>query len=69
MRNTRIFLMVLLVISVAWVSAPIEGVAEQEAQKIAMKDDCDPSDTGWNATGGCRLRKGDVTEAEFTTFL
>lgn len=69
MRNARIPLMVLLLICVGWVSAPIEGVAEQEAQKIAMKDNCDPSDTAWNATGGCQLGKGDVTEAEFVTFL
>ena len=32
---------------------------------IAMKDDCDPSDAAWNMVGGCTLRHGDVTLAEF----
>jgi hypothetical protein len=32
---------------------------------IAMLDDCDPRDPGWNPTGGCLLRRGNVTFAEF----
>jgi hypothetical protein len=34
-------------------------------RKIAMLDDCDPNDAGWIPTGGCTLRGGEVTEAEF----
>ncbi len=40
-----------------------------ENRKIAMLDDCDPRDLAWNATNGCDLRKGDVTNAEFGSFL
>ncbi len=32
---------------------------------IAMLDDCDPRDPAWNMVGGCTLRQGDVTLAEF----
>jgi plastocyanin len=34
---------------------------------IAIRDDCDPRDPAWAPTGGCLLRRGDVTFAEFTT--
>ena len=33
--------------------------------EIAIRDDCDPRDPGWTPTGGCLLRRGDVTLAEF----
>jgi plastocyanin len=36
-----------------------------EASKIAIRDDCDPRDPAWDPTGGCLLRRGDVTFAEF----
>jgi plastocyanin len=33
---------------------------------IAMRDDCDPTDVaGWAPTGGCTLKRGNVTFAEF----
>ena len=32
---------------------------------VAMRDDCDPRDPGWAPTGGCHLREGSVTLAEF----
>lgn len=34
-------------------------------REIAIRDDCDPRDPGWAPTGGCTLRRGDVTVAEF----
>jgi hypothetical protein len=34
-------------------------------RQIALRDDCDPRDPAWNPTGGCKLRRGDVTFAEF----
>jgi hypothetical protein len=34
-------------------------------RSIAIRDDCDPNDPAWNPTGGCKLRRGDVTFAEF----
>ena len=37
---------------------------------IAIRDDCDPRDVaGWAATGGCALRRGNVTFAEFAKEL
>ena len=34
-------------------------------KQIAIRDDCDPRDEGWNELGGCGLRHGNVTVAEF----
>jgi plastocyanin len=39
------------------------------AAKIAMRDDCDPTDAGWAPTGGCLLRRGNVRLAEFNAEL
>ena len=36
---------------------------------IAIRDDCNPSDSEWIPTGGCVLRGGVVTEDEFTALL
>src|SRR5262245_1498702 len=38
-------------------------------RKISIIDDCDPRDPGWAPTGGCALKKGDVTLAEFNALL
>jgi hypothetical protein len=40
-------------------------VVADDDKKITLRDDCDPTDPGWNATGGCKLERGDVNEAEF----
>jgi plastocyanin len=37
--------------------------------KIAIRDDCDPRDPAWAPTGGCLLRHGNVTNAEFNALL
>ena len=36
---------------------------------VSIVDDCDATDPAWAATGGCTLRGGTVTEAEFGAFL
>jgi plastocyanin len=36
---------------------------------VAIRDDCDPRDPAWNPTGGCLLRRGNVTFAEFAREL
>ena len=36
---------------------------------IAVMDNCDPSDPGWLPTGGCLLKKGSVSFAEFGNLL
>lgn len=35
-------------------------------RKVAIRDDCDPNDPAWGPTGGCTLRGGSVTFAEFS---
>jgi plastocyanin len=42
---------------------------ENDNGKIAMLDACDPADPAWAPTGGCLLKRGDVTAAEFNAFL
>ena len=39
------------------------------APKIAIRDDCDATDPAWAPTGGCLLRRGNVTNAEFNRQL
>lgn len=53
--------------NVAFSASRSEG--EDHNRKIAMRDNCDPSDPAWAPTGGCLLRQGDVTNAEFGAFL
>jgi hypothetical protein len=66
-RKTR-FALTLLVAGMATGSlvAPwTKPVVADDDKKITLRDDCDPTDPGWNATGGCKLERGDVNEAEF----
>lgn len=39
------------------------------SRHVAIMDDCDPNDPSWAATGGCVLRNGAVTNAEFGALL
>jgi plastocyanin len=34
-------------------------------REVIIRDDCDPNDPAWGATGGCTLPGGSVTNAEF----
>jgi plastocyanin len=61
--------MLVLALSVLWAAGPIEVAAEKDQKRIAMKDDCDPSDPAWAPTGGCSLKDGETTFAEFGQFL
>lgn len=51
------------------VATGLDGVRDSDGvsgkRHIAMLDDCDPRDESWNATGGCLLRRGAVSFAEF----
>lgn len=74
MRKTRIALALLAggmatgLLVGPWKTKP--AVADDDhGGKIAIRDDCDPADPAWNATGGCTLEDGDVTEAEFRAEL
>jgi hypothetical protein len=44
-------------------------VKDVKKGKVEIYDDCDPTDENWNATGGCTLDGGKVTEAEFSALL
>lgn len=55
-----------LTIAAAIALAAASAVA---AERISILDYCDPADPGWAPTGGCLLKEGDVTLAEFNTLL
>jgi hypothetical protein len=38
-------------------------------QKISVIDDCNPTDPGWAPTGGCALKEGSVSFAEFNALV
>lgn len=42
---------------------------DDKKASIAIRDDCDPTDPAWTPTGGCTLKGGVVTFAEFGSFL
>jgi plastocyanin len=52
-------------------AATIDVAAGREGEdgraEVVLRDDCDPTDPGWNPTGGCSLRRGNVTLAEFNS--
>lgn len=64
-RMTLVFLALGVVASLFVAASNTLPVAADDNHKIAIRDDCDPDDPAWNATGGCTLEKGDVTTAEF----
>lgn len=70
MRNLRTPIVLLCGLGVCLMAlAPDRVIAgRDEDDKVRIQDDCDPSDPAWNATGGCDLHKGTVTEAEFRVF-
>src|SRR5262245_30444784 len=51
----------------AFVAVSPAGSADGAGPQIAIEDDCDPSDPGWNTVpgSGCRQKQGDVSLAEF----
>lgn len=58
-----------LVNPTATVSAALNSRDAHGSRHVAILDDCDPNDPDWNATGGCVLRGGVVTEDEFGALL
>lgn len=55
-----------------WTMAAALAVAANAAvgaERMVMLDDCDPADPGWAPTGGCLLKEGEVTVAEFNALL
>lgn len=71
MAGFRVTITALLVVSLAAATAAATHAsrADDGSRKIAMRDDCDPSDTNWNLVGGCQRKHGNVTFAEFNAEL
>jgi plastocyanin len=72
MRSTGIFVGLtacvgLLVVSAATIDVRAGDDHERGKREVALRDDCDPRDPAWAPTGGCSLREGDVTAAEFNS--
>src|SRR3989441_3043843 len=44
---------------------PLPAAAHDHAAMAVIRDDCDPNDPGYNPTGGCFRKEGDVSFAEF----
>jgi plastocyanin len=64
MRTSKRLLFVLLlgVVLLLAIGATASG---DESKRVVIRDDCDPRDPAWGPLGGCALRRGDVTVAEF----
>ena len=74
MRRTGIFGTLLICVGVLVASsATIDVKADNDrnvgTRDVAMRDDCDPNDPAWGATGGCNLPNGTVTEEDFRAYL
>jgi plastocyanin len=74
MRRTGIFGALVMCVGVFVASsATIDVTADNDRnvgnRVVALRDDCDPRDTNWGATGGCNLPDGTVTEADFIAYL
>src|SRR5262245_47421856 len=56
-----------LALVAAFAAVSPAGSADGAGPQIAIEDDCDPNDPGWNTVpgNGCRQKKGDVSLAEF----
>lgn len=69
MNRRRLVGAAVLVALVATVFAAMTpaGRSDDDSRRphIAIRDDCDPRDPLWNNVGGCALRRGDVSFAEF----
>jgi plastocyanin len=55
--------------STASADRAVQNDDDHGAAKIAIRDDCDPTDPAWAPTGGCLLRRGNVRFAEFSAEL
>ena len=53
----------------ATAAAVLNSRDQHGRRHVAILDDCDPDDTDWDATSGCVLRGGVVTEDEFGVLL
>ncbi len=64
MQTSKLWLITLMLVSMVGIAAANDGIA-----RILALDDCDPNDPDFELTGGCALKKGDVTVEEFDALL
>ncbi len=71
MRSIAIALVLVVGIALALLVGAwrMEAVTAAAHEKVAVLDDCDPTDPTWAPTGGCTLEEGDVTRAEFNALV
>ena len=70
MTRFRAAVIAMLVFGLAASVAGVGYAARSDGDKkgghqVLIRDDCDPSDAEWNQVGGCTLKRGDVSFAEF----
>jgi plastocyanin len=71
MRITGIACMTLLSLLGVWTIGQVPTQARSNDPRVAVLDDCEPTDAAWAPTGGCALKEkdGDVTMSEFGALL
>jgi hypothetical protein len=70
MTRFRVTVTALLVLGFAAATAATTYADDDNGSgRIAIEDECDPTDPGWNAVGGCQQRRGTVSFAEFNAEL
>ena len=69
MRTMHIAVVVILLMVGVWTIGNVRTLAQVESRdaRVAVLDDCEPTDPTWADIGGCDIlpNRGDVTRAEF----
>jgi hypothetical protein len=70
MRSTAIAFILVTLLAGSWTFVDrASAQVNSNDNNIAVMDNCDPSDPTWNSVGGCALRSGTVSVAEFFNLL
>jgi len=72
MRSVGLIAVLLVLAIGVWTfTGGVAASSRSQDARVAMVDDCEPTDPGWTPTGGCLLKpkEGDVSIAEFGALL
>jgi plastocyanin len=70
MRKIAMALVLIALLAGSWnLVGPALAQVKSNDNNIAVMDNCDPSDPTWAGIGGCALKQGSVTVAEFGNLL
>jgi plastocyanin len=70
MRSTAFAFIAIALLAGSWAfTGSVSAQVKSNDNNIAVMDDCDPSDPNWAGIGGCLLKKGSVSVAEFGALL